>query len=266
MNIGVITCVHMLRTYGYQRPDPFDWAAMEKAYHENYTAEDFLQLAKEIYDTGLEHLDLWEPMFSHKFHTPEEAADLAKRLHEMGFKTISYCIGGWYKGDSVQVGPAYRFANALGAKVMLGAIIEEAIPELFPEMEKYGKEFGIKFGVENHPDPCIGDPEHIRDAIAPYETIGVNIDAGLFHGFGYDLIDAYEMLKERVVHVHLKDNKRGARGPLAVGQGDAPMAELLRRLKRDNYQGMISIECSANGNPTAAIARSIGFVDGVYAE
>ena len=56
----------------------------------------------------------------------------------------------------------------------------------------------------------------------------------------WDLLDVYERCKSRVVHLHLSDyDGREHRLP---GSGRLPLAELLRRMACDGYQGMIVLE------------------------
>jgi sugar phosphate isomerase/epimerase len=55
-----------------------------------------------------------------------------------------------------------------------------------------------------------------------------------------DLLEVYEGLKDRIVHVHLSDfDGKEHRLP---GTGHLPLAALLRRLHRDGYQGAVSLE------------------------
>jgi sugar phosphate isomerase/epimerase len=58
--------------------------------------------------------------------------------------------------------------------------------------------------------------------------------------WGFDLLQVYERLKERIVHVHLS-NYNGQEHRLPE-DGHLPLAELLRRLRRDGYEGAVSLE------------------------
>ncbi len=58
--------------------------------------------------------------------------------------------------------------------------------------------------------------------------------------WGLDPLAVYERLRRRVVHVHLSnyDGKEHRLPP----DGHLPLAELLRRLARDSYQGVVTVE------------------------
>jgi sugar phosphate isomerase/epimerase len=58
--------------------------------------------------------------------------------------------------------------------------------------------------------------------------------------WGHDVLDAYERLKKRIVHVHLSDfDGHEHRLP---GTGRLPLAGLLRRLSQDGYKGTVTLE------------------------
>lgn len=56
--------------------------------------------------------------------------------------------------------------------------------------------------------------------------------------------DGYEKLKPYIRHVHLKDMKRVAGGfaPAMLGEGDVDFHGVIGRLKRDGYNGFVSVE------------------------
>jgi sugar phosphate isomerase/epimerase len=58
--------------------------------------------------------------------------------------------------------------------------------------------------------------------------------------WGFDLLAIYERVKERVAHVHLS-NYNGKEHRLPT-DGRLPLGELLRRLARDGYAGIVCVE------------------------
>ena len=260
MNIGVITCSYFMRIYGYKKPDPFDWGQMTAKYRAEFTQDDFLKLVEEIRGLGYDGLEIWEPTFSHFVYTAEDAKAMAGKLKEMGFRNIVYCIGGWGAGDKDQVEKAYQFAQALGAGVVTGCLIKDGTQELKEEMERCGKKYGIKYALENHPAPNYEKPEDVAELISHYETIGANIDSGIYHMQGYDVLHAADLFGDKIYHVHFKDTFAGKDGCQPIGEGDAPMAELLLKLRDRNYPGMVSVEFEFEGDPAPGLTTSIQFM------
>ena len=264
MNIGTITCTYFMRIYHYHGPDPLDWGVMCDKYRTEFTREDFVTLAKEIKDMGYDSLEIWEPNFSYKVYTEADARAMAEELKQMGFGRLAYCIGGWGKGDIPEVEKAYRFAKALGAPVVDGCISKADAGEILPEVEKWGKALGIRYAIENHPSPNLEDPEDIAAAIKPYDTVGANLDTGIYNMMGYDVLAAADLLREKVFHIHLKDTVKGSSdGCLPIGDGDAPLRELLAKVRDWGYKDMLSVEYEYPHDPAPGLKKSIKFIQEV---
>ena len=61
----------------------------------------------------------------------------------------------------------------------------------------------------------------------------------------FDILNAYEVLASKLVHVHLSDNAGdGKDGHLELGRGILPLDRLLDELRRTKYAGAISLELS----------------------
>ena len=259
MNIGTITCSYYMRIYGYNPPENMNWGDMCDKWRAELDGAGFLELAREIRGLGYNSIEIWEPTYSFMKYSNEEAKAMGNELTAMGFQQIAYCIGGWGASSAPVVNSAYQFAQALGAKVVVGCIQE---PEkILPTVEAAGKKYGMFYAIENHPKPNLESPDEIAEAIRPYETVGANLDTGIYNSQGYDLLGAYAMMKGKIFHVHLKDTKKGQRGCLPVGDGDAALAELIKLLAADKYKYMLSVEYESHGDPTPGLAKSVEYIN-----
>ena len=260
MNIGTITCSYFMRIYDYRKPKNFDWGAMTDKYRAEFGWDDFLKLAGEIRALGYDGIEIWEPTFSHKVYSIQQAQTMAQELKKMGFTLTAYCIGGWSGADVIQVEPAFQFAKALGARVVTGCLVKDDSGVILPELERCGKRYGMKYAIENHPEPNFEKPEDVARAIAPYETIGANLDSGIYNIQGYDILQAADLFGGKIYHVHLKDTTVGGGGCLPLGEGDAPLKELLHKLQSRDYAQMLSVEFEFEGDPTPGLTTSRKFI------
>ncbi len=87
-------------------------------------------------------------------------------------------------------------------------------------------------------------------------SLKVTFDTGNFRFSGEDELTAFDALKERIAHVHLKDraltDQFGAEAltalcgtalyPAPVGSGVIPMTEILNRLRGIGYEGILTVE------------------------
>jgi len=268
ISVGMITCNYYMQIYGYQKPEGFSWGDMCDKWRREQSPAGFLALAQAIRDLGYDGIEIWEPTYSYTVFSLQSAADMRARLAEMGFVSIVYCIGGWSApggwspATEGTVDAAYAFAKALGARVVTGCVADAGY--LLPIIDAAGRKHGIKFAIENHPEPSLRTPQEVASAAAKYRTVGANIDAGIYHSMGFDVLEAYELLKAKVYHAHFKDTKRegagSGGGAFAVGEGDTPLAELLDCLQRDAYDGMVSVEMNTLTDPTPGLARSLEYI------
>ncbi len=86
--------------------------------------------------------------------------------------------------------------------------------------------------------------------------LGFVLDTGNFWFTGGDALEACERYLSRIVHVHAKDIKNIDVDPprmlegrgfdsVAIGEGDLPLKKIVERLKKQEYEGTLSIEISS---------------------
>ena len=86
--------------------------------------------------------------------------------------------------------------------------------------------------------------------------VAVTLDTAHAASFPYDLLEAYETLGNKLVNIHLSDFREGLTIPpwfnlhsyfkhhQVPGDADLPLLPLLKRLRADSYQGLITVEVS----------------------
>ena len=125
-------------------------------------------------------------------------------------------------------------------------------------LAQFEDEEGVRIGVENMPAKRIlGRRVEIYslntlDALASLP--GLTLDTTHLGTWQLDPVEVWERLKTRVVHVHLS-NFDGEEHRLPQ-DGHLPVAEFLQRLKRDGYEGAVSVEL----NPDVLQAEDEGQV------
>jgi sugar phosphate isomerase/epimerase len=103
---------------------------------------------------------------------------------------------------------------------------------------------GVTIGVENMPSHrFIGMTVNRYWFNSPVELLSfphLTLDTTHLGTWGLDPLAVYDQLRERVVHVHLSNyDGREHRSP---PDGHLPLAALLQRIARDDYQGVITVE------------------------
>lgn len=108
---------------------------------------------------------------------------------------------------------------------------------------RIGKEAGITVTVEDFDD--IKSPLSCMNGILWFlENISglrYTLDMGNFIYHGEDVLEAWELLKDKVSHVHCKDRGEGF-SSVAAGTGSIPIALLVEKLKAAGYDEYLAIE------------------------
>ncbi len=129
-------------------------------------------------------------------------------------------------------------------------------------------ETGITIGVENMPSKqFLGLRINGYWFNSPAELDRfphLTLDTTHLGTWDLDPLAVYEQLRERVVHVHISNyDGREHRSP---PDGRLPLAEFLRFLSRDGYQGVITVECHPDALDAgdeagclAALRRALAF-------
>jgi sugar phosphate isomerase/epimerase len=111
------------------------------------------------------------------------------------------------------------------------------------EVDDAAAEAGVTFAMENL-FPVGG--RAFSAAIRPEELTAyrsVTFDTSHFAVAGVDLFEAWEVLADRVVHLHISDNwGNGSDSHAPIGSGILPLEEFLRMVGRSSYSGTITLE------------------------
>ena len=192
------------------------------------------------------------------------------KLAQDRIKAVNYGVVGIPK-DEAQARKIFEFAKKLG----LYGITTESV-ESIDTIEKLVKEYDIRVGFHDHPkranDPSykMWDPNYVLSVVKERDhRIGSCADTGHWVRSGLKPVECLRILKGRIISSHLKDlNEFGnlEAHDLPYGTGVSDVAAILNELKRQRFEGNISIEYEHNWEHSVPeVAQCIGFVRGYEA-
>lgn len=126
---------------------------------------------------------------------------------------------------------------------------------------------GLKLAIHDHPKPnAYATPDSVIEAMQGHPNIGSCADVGHWARNGINPVDALKKLEGHVYGVHLKDVVKfddPQAADTAVGHGVNDFHAIFTELKRQNFNGMLSIEQESNWwhNLTDVIATKKMFDD-----
>jgi sugar phosphate isomerase/epimerase len=168
-------------------------------------------------------------------------------------------VDGIFKMSDDEIDYAFALAKALGGRAVSTEISREE-----SELKRVGQfadKHQLMVGYHGH---ATTKPEHWEAAFALAKFNGANVDLGHFvAGNNTSPVPFLKQYHERVTHVHLKDRKFNNGPNTPFGEGDTPIAEVLRLIRDEkwNIQGTIEFEYKvpAGSDRMTELARTIKF-------
>jgi sugar phosphate isomerase/epimerase len=201
----------------------------------------------------------------------DEVIEMLKaKLKKHDLIAVNYGVVG-LPNNEADCRKVFEFAKKMGMR----AVTSEAKADAMDLIEKLVKEYDIAMGIHNHPKRPNDanykhwDPNYILSLVKDRDRrLGACADLGHFARSGIKPVDALKILDGRVISAHLKDlhefSPRGHDVPFGTGKSD--VAGILDELKRQNFQGNISIEYEYNiEHSLPEVAQCVGFIRGYTA-
>jgi len=109
---------------------------------------------------------------------------------------------------------------------------------------KYGAENGVTVTVEDFDglDSPLAGMYGIHWFLQKVPELMYTLDTGNFLFYKENVMDAFELLKERIAHVHCKDRQPEINASVQTGTGYIPFKEIIDKLKEIQYDGFLAIE------------------------
>jgi sugar phosphate isomerase/epimerase len=132
----------------------------------------------------------------------------------------------------------------------LSYITSEPIKTQWDLADSLAGVYGIKVAIHDHPKPnAYWHPDSVLAAIQGHSNIGACADVGHWARNGLDIVECLKKLEGHIYGVHLKDidtfDKTNA-ADTVVGKGVIQFDPIFAELKRQKFNGMISIEHESN--------------------
>ena len=245
------------------------YATMGEFSFQELTEEKKAEFKGVLKETGLEVSALCGDMHGHGFEIEKDNAEKVEKTKQI----IDLAVEFNTKVVTTHIGVIPDDENDEQFKVMLKALTE---------IGKYAKSKGVMMAIETGPEKA----STLLKFVSKTEGgVGVNLDpANFVMVTGQDPVEAVYMLKDYIVHTHLKDGKRlkvvepkviynhFAEGGIEalnvadffietpVGEGDVDFTAYVKALKDIGYDGYFTIERETGPDPIHDIALARDYI------
>ena len=150
-----------------------------------------------------------------------------------------------------EIARGFEMAKALG----VGVITASANLSVIPRVAAAAERAKMVVAVHNHSNIRPNEfatPDNFAEALQASPLMAVNLDIGHFTAANFDALAYLDAHHDRIVSIHLKDRKRDQGQHLPFGDGDAPIAAVLQRLRDRKWDIPAHIEYEYKGADTVA--------------
>jgi len=193
--------------------------------------------------------------------SPEVCSKVKSILSANGVQMVSFGVVA-LPGDEPVARKIFQSVKAMGVKLL----VAKPEPNSFPMVASLSKEYGINVAIHNHATPHIyADPHYVQQVLKDADRrMGACPDTGHLMRSGFGPVESLKMFTGRVYGVHLKDLKEMGKidtRDWPFGQGIADIPAILKELKAQKFDGVISIEYEASQpDPTADVKECIAYL------
>lgn len=161
----------------------------------------------------------------------------------------------------------FSFASEMG----MDYISAEPNREDWDLVESLSERYKIKVATHNHPsEKSYWQPEELLKYIESRSALlGSNCDIGHFKRMGLDPLESVKKLEGRLISLHFKDlaPKENGYEDVVWGLGVLDLENILKELKRQKYNGYITIEYEAEWDDNvSSIEKSIDYFNQLVSE
>jgi len=138
----------------------------------------------------------------------------------------------------------YMFVMAKGLGVR--AISSSTTVSMAKRVAPFAEKHKLIVGFHNHDnteDPNqMATEESFKAVLGTSKFLGANFDIGHYVSANGDPVDFIKKYHDRITNLHVKDRRRNHNGPIAWGQGDVPIAEVLQLVSKEKWTFPANIE------------------------
>lgn len=187
------------------------------------------------------------------------AKEFRRTFENAGVRIEVLKVDGIFKLSDRELDYIFGLGRAVGARALSTEISKS--DDDHRRVGRFADKHQLMIGYHGHAST---KPEHWEKAFALARYNGANVDLGHFvAGNDTSVVEFIKRHHARITHVHVKDRKRNNGGNMPFGEGDTPIAEVLRLIRDNKWPIQATIEFEykvpAGSDRMTELARAIKF-------
>lgn len=179
---------------------------------------------------------------------------VGQQFHEAGVEVYAFNYSFRDDFTDAEIERGFEMAKALGAKCITASSNVTTARRIDPVAKKHD----MRVGMHNHSrihENEFATPADFDAAMKGTSHIAINLDIGHFTAAGFDPVDFLARRRDDILTMHIKDRKKDQGPNVPFGDGDTPIVETLRLMRREKIRIPANIEYEYRGADTIAEVR-----------
>lgn len=199
---------------------------------------------------------------SWRLATPPSAHEAFRaRFQSAGIDLFAYRVDYDASFTDEEIEVTFQQAKALGVSRIASLTTLSGARRLAPFAAKHGIEVALHNSPNRQDPDAVATPESFRAALALSKSFRLNLDIGNFTAAGFEAVAFLQENHGSLSHLQIKDRTRNGGRNEQFGEGDTPIADVLRfvRDKRLAIPAFIEYEYIGLGTPQEEVRRCLSF-------
>jgi len=189
----------------------------------------------------------------------DKVKEFRTKYETAGVKIEIVKVDGIFKLTDDELDYSFALAKALGGRAISSEISNKEAD--LKRVGQFADKHQLMVGYHGH---ATTKPAHWEKAFSLAKFNGANVDLGHFvAGNDVSVVAFVKEHHDRITHVHVKDRKKNNGPNTPFGEGDTPIAEVLRLIRDNkwNIQATIEFEYKvpAGSDRMKELARTVKF-------
>ena len=185
--------------------------------------------------------------------------DIRRRFDAAGIELTSYDVEFTEDFTNDEIVRVFELAKALGVSIVTSSAEVSVAPRVEPAAAKADMRVGFHNHTKIAPNQFV-TPDDFATAMKAGPHMAITLDIGHFTAANFDALAFLDEHHDHIVSMHIKDSKLGREAFVPFGEGDAPLAGVLRRLRDRKWDIPAHIEYEYRGQDTVEeMKRLFGF-------
>lgn len=186
---------------------------------------------------------------------------IKKEFKETGIKIQAYAANMNDQTSDHDMELAFKIARALGTDTLTTSATITSMKRI----DRFAQKYKIKVGMHNHSNVHrpndFSTPDSLFKAMEGCSSYTrINLDIGHFVAANFDPVDFIKHNHDKIVCLHIKDRKKNQGDAVRFGEGNTPIAEVLKLVRDNRWKIPANIEYEYNGADTVTeLARCINY-------